>query len=118
MSNYFSVAPPVANTPAPATPSSVERPLQGGRAYGGWHDLIRLQTDNTNHTWASGVVYNPASQMTNATFPSGTETWGYNTLSQLTQRTTTSGSTTRMNIDLQLHRGKGTTARLAAARTL
>jgi YD repeat-containing protein len=44
------------------------------------------------------VVYNPASQMTNATLPSGTETWGYNTLSQLTQRTTTSGSTTRMNM--------------------
>src|ERR1700691_427610 len=75
-------------------------------------------TDNTNRTWASGVLYNPASQMTNATFPSGTETWGYNTLNQLTQRTTTSGSTTRMNIDLQLHRGKWTTTRLAAARTL
>ena len=36
--------------------------------------------------------------MTNATFPSGAETWGYNALLQLTQRTTISGSATRMNM--------------------
>jgi RHS repeat-associated protein len=55
-------------------------------------------TDSTNYTWASGVLYNPAGQITNATFPSGTETWAYNILQQLYQRTTTSGSTTRMNM--------------------
>jgi hypothetical protein len=63
-------------------------------------------TDNTNHTWVSGVLYNPASQMTNATFPSGTETWGYNLLNQLMQRTTTSGSTTRMNMAYNYTAGK------------
>ena len=63
-------------------------------------------TDNTNHTWVSGVVYNPASQMTNATFPSGTEAWGYNTLNQLTQRITTSGSTARMNMTYVYTAGK------------
>jgi RHS repeat-associated protein len=63
-------------------------------------------TDNTNRTWASGVLYNPASQMTNAILPSGTETWGYNTLNQLTQRTTTSGSTTRMNMAYNYTAGK------------
>jgi RHS repeat-associated protein len=51
-------------------------------------------TDNTNYTWASGVQYNPASQITNALFPSGTETWMYNTLNQLYQRMTTSPSGT------------------------
>jgi RHS repeat-associated protein len=49
-------------------------------------------TDNTNYTWASGVQYNPASQITNALFPSGAETWMYNTLNQLNQRMTTSPS--------------------------
>jgi hypothetical protein len=63
-------------------------------------------TDNTNHTWVSGVVYNPASQMTNAMFPSGTEMWGYNTLNQLTQRMTTSGSTARMNMTYVYTAGK------------
>jgi RHS repeat-associated protein len=63
-------------------------------------------TDNTNHTWVSGVVYNPASQMTNAMFPSGTEMWGYNTLNQLTQRMTTSGSTARMNVTYAYPAGK------------
>jgi YD repeat-containing protein len=55
-------------------------------------------TDASNYSWASGVQYNPAGQMTIATFPSGAETWGYNTLSQLTTRTTISGSTKRMNM--------------------
>ena len=63
-------------------------------------------TDSNNYTWASGVQYNPANQITNATFPSGTQTWVYNTLLQLTQRTTTSGSTTRMNMTYNYTAGK------------
>jgi len=54
--------------------------------------------DNNNYTWAANVQYNPANQITKATFPSGTETWMYNTLQQLTQRMTTNGSTTLMNM--------------------
>jgi RHS repeat-associated protein len=55
-------------------------------------------TDNTGYNWASNVQYNPANQITNAIFPSGTQTWIYNTLQQLTQRTTTTGSATMMNV--------------------
>jgi hypothetical protein len=43
--------------------------------------------------------------MTNATFPSGTETWGYNSLLQLITRTTTSGSATRMNMSYHYNAG-------------
>jgi YD repeat-containing protein len=63
-------------------------------------------TDSTNYTWATGALYNPANQITNATLPSGTETWVYNTLNQLYQRTTTSGSTTRMNMTYTYTAGK------------
>jgi YD repeat-containing protein len=52
------------------------------------------------------LVTPAANQMTNATFPSGTETWGYNALNQLTQRTTTSGSTTRMSMTYNYTAGK------------
>jgi RHS repeat-associated protein len=55
-------------------------------------------TDSTNHSWVSGATYNPANRITGAVFPSGTETWVYNSLYQLTQRTTVHSSTTRLNM--------------------
>lgn len=48
-------------------------------------------TDDHNFTLVSGVTYNAANQLLTATFPSGAETWVYNSLFQLTQRTTSGG---------------------------
>jgi RHS repeat-associated protein len=45
-------------------------------------------TDSSGHTWVSDVTYNAANQLLGANFPSGTESWLYNTVLQLTQRTT------------------------------
>lgn len=54
--------------------------LPGSRTCRGWMIVStasirqtnnrRGPTDNTNYTRASGVQYNPANQITNATFPS------------------------------------------------
>ena len=63
-------------------------------------------TDSTNHSWVSGVTYNAANRITGAVFPSGTETWVYNSLYQLTQRTTIHNSTTRLNMTYNFTAGQ------------
>ncbi|HTT65468.1 MAG TPA: hypothetical protein VMG35_26645 [Bryobacteraceae bacterium] len=62
-------------------------------------------TDSTNYTWASGVQYNAANQITNATFPVGARTWSYDSLQQLIGETATSGPTTLMNMTYAYNQG-------------
>jgi YD repeat-containing protein len=53
-------------------------------------------TDSNGSTWVSGVSYNAANQLVQASFPLGTESWSYNSLLQVTQRKSGGGS--RLNM--------------------
>ena len=68
--------------------------------------------DSTNFSWASQVAYNAASQMINATFPPGAQTWVYDPLlQQLTEQKILSGGVKRMDVTYSYSAGM-TTGRL------
>ena len=63
--------------------------------------------DSTNFSWASQVAYNAASQMINATFPSGAQTWVYDPLlQQLTEQKILSGGVKRMDVTYSYSAGR------------